>query len=71
MAALSGGTLTLMDKSQELPAKVRTYIQWGWGWGCMWGSGVGYICSDGSRVVVDGCMGKWVHLYSCIMCTVV
>ena len=26
MAALSGGTLTLVDKSQELPAKVRTYV---------------------------------------------
>ena len=27
MAALSGGTLTLVDKSQELPAKVRTYVR--------------------------------------------
>lgn len=43
VAALSGGTLALVDKSQELPAKVGTVGvgKWGvWGWGvegaCVW-----------------------------------
>lgn len=35
VAALSGGTLALVDKSQELPAKVGTVGVGKWGvWGC-------------------------------------